>query len=152
MKKEYDTFRKIMGFEPCGIRMHYVRFDDQTFNKLNSIGYRFDSTEFDKQNCGARKDPYKVGNMWEFPLTIMDSYLPDQFEEAKKKTLEIMEECKGKGLQYITILFHDNQFCDDYQDMKKWYEWLLNHLSDSDDFELIPYHQAIRDMAEDLGR
>ena len=146
MKKEYDTFRNVMGFEPCGIRMHYVRFDDKTFEKLDSIGYPFDTTEFDKQNNGSRKDPYKVGNMWEFPLTIMDAYLPDKFEEAKKATLNLLDESMEKGLQCITILFHDNQFCDDYQDMKKWYEWLIEFFSNSKDYEFISFTEEIRTL------
>ena len=146
MKKEYDTFKMTTGLEPCGIRMHYVRYDEGTFNKLNHIGYRFDTTEFDKSNCGTRKNPYKVGDMWEFPLTIMDAYLPQQFDEAKMNTLNLLEICKNEKLQYITVLFHDNQFCDDYQDMIKWYKWLMEYFYESTDYEFISYENAIREL------
>ena len=146
MKKEYDTFKKNMGFEPCGIRMHYVRFDDSTFKKLNTIGYTFDTTEFDKQNNGTRKNPYKVGNMWEFPLTIMDAYLPNKVEAAKQATLNLLQESKKNGLQYVTILFHDNQFCEDYQDMKKWYEWIIQFFVDSNEYEFISFNTAMQEI------
>ena len=146
MKREYDTFRKIAGFDPCGIRMHYVRYDEKTFEKLSEIGYSFDSTEFDKMNCGTRKPPYKTGKMWEFPLSIMEGYLPEHFEESRKRTLEILEECKDKGVQYITILFHDNQFCDAYQDIRKWYIWLMDYFTGSEEYRFISFEEAIREF------
>ena len=145
IKKEYQTFQEVTGIEPCGIRMHYVRFDAQTFRKLADTGYVFDSTEFDKQNCGTRKEPYKVGNMWEFPLTIMDAYLPQQFEAAKKATLKLVQECNG--LQYISVLFHDFQFCDDYQDMRNWYIWLMEYFENSPEFEFVSYQDAMEELS-----
>ena len=146
MKKEYDTFKQTAGFAPCGIRMHYVRSNDKTFENLSKTGYAFDTTEFDKMNCGCRKDPYQVGEMWEFPLTIMDGYLPQRFEDAKKRTLEILEECKGRGLKYITILFHDNQFCDGYQDIRKWYKWLTEYVLESEQYSFISFKEAILEL------
>ena len=143
MKREYDTFKQVNGFEPCGIRMHYVRFNENTFEKLNDIGYVFDTTEFDKLNCGTRKAPYRVGDMWEFPLAIMDSYLPEKFEAAKLSTLTLLEQCKEQKLQYVTVLFHDFQYCEDYRDMKRWYEWLMEYLGRSDDYLFVSYSEAI---------
>ena len=146
MLEEYKTFVKSTGFLPDGIRMHYVRFDDNTFRKLNKIGYKFDSTEFDKKTNGTRKDPYKVGQMWEFPLTIMDGYLPQQFEKAKEKTLEILDEAKKEEMHYISILFHDYQFCDDYTAISQWYIWLMEFLSESPDYSFISYNEAVEQL------
>ncbi len=146
MKREYDMFKEINGFEPCGIRMHYVRFDENTFEKLSKIGYVFDTTEFDKKNCGIRKLPYQLGKMWEFPLAIMDAYLPQSFEGARQTTLKLLEECRTAELPYITVLFHDYQFCDDYSDMRNWYKWLMNYFVDSEDFSFISYKTAIQEL------
>ena len=143
MKQEYKTFKQTVGIDPCGIRMHYVRFDKKTFEKLDKIGYAFDTTEFDKPNNGTRKSPYKVGKMWEFPLAIMDGYIPQTFNDAKKRTLELLEECKVFNLQYITVLYHDYQFCEDYQDMKNWYEWLITYFAKSKEYTFISYNEAI---------
>lgn len=148
MQQEYNTFVRITGFEPCGIRMHYVRFGETTFEKLSRIGYPFDTTEFNKADGGTRKAPYKVGRMWEFPLTIMDGYLPQTFIEAQKKTIEILNMCVKEGLQYISILFHDYQFCDDYMDIRKWYEWLIEYLEKSESFSFISYAEAIEQLEE----
>ena len=149
MRKEYDTFKKLVGFEPCGIRMHYVRYTHNTFEELSRIGYVFDTTEFDKLQCGTRKKPYKVGNMWEFPLAIMDGYLPKHFAQAKENTLDLLNKSKEQNLQYITILFHDFHFCDDYQDMRKWYKWLINYFNKSDEYEFISYEEAIRELEKE---
>lgn len=156
MLREYKTFEDTAGFPPEGIRMHYVRFDDHTFEKLSRVGYAFDSTEFNKQDNGTRKDPYQVGSMWEFPLTIMDGYLPQQYGKAKQKTLELLQECRDRRLEYISVLFHDYQFCDDYKDIRDWYTWLMEYFSESPDYCFISYPEAVRQLearnAEKSGR
>lgn len=134
IEKEYKLFKNTVGFDPCGIRMHYVRFDDKTFEYESQVGYRFDSTDFDKNNNGTRKNPYKVGEMWEFPLSIMDGYLPDRFEFMKSNTIQFLEECGKKDMKFVTILFHDCYFCDDYNDLYKWYKWLIRYLKNQHQF------------------
>ena len=151
IKKEYDTFISLMGFAPCGIRMHYVRFNDNSFEKVADAGYVFDTTEFDKQACGTQKNPYKVGDMWEFPLTIMDGYLTQNFNAAKEETLKMLAECQEKGIEYVTVLFHDYQFCDDYKDIKNWYEWLVKFISDNPKMTFISYEDAIRELESKNG-
>ena len=146
MLREFRTFTETVGEKPEGIRMHYVRFDENTFSNLSSIGYAFDTTEFDKQNCGTRKNPYQIGSMWEFPLTIMDGYLPQQFGKAKQKTLEILQECRRKQLDYISVLFHDYQFCDDYKDIRDWYIWLIEYFSESSEYTFTSYREAIEQL------
>ena len=148
MKMEYATFCDTMGFAPSGIRMHYVRYDANTFDNLSRIGYHYDTTEFHKQESKTVKAPYKVNGMWEFPLTIMDGYLPQKLNAAQEKTLQILAECKAAGLEYITILFHDYQFCDDYLDIRDWYMWLMRYFYESPEFEFISYEQAVRRLEE----
>ena len=43
IKKEYDAFLNLMGFAPCGIRMHYVRYNDNTFENVAAAGYALQS-------------------------------------------------------------------------------------------------------------
>lgn len=150
IEKEYKTFVNTAGFEPCGIRMHYVRFDQDTFAKEAAAGYRFDSTEFDKTQGGTMKAPYKVGNMWEFPLTIMDGYLPQSFQGAKAETLSRLKKCEELGLAYVTILFHEYQFTDAYEDMKAWYEWLIQYIEQEENYSFVSFQEAINEL-EDNG-
>lgn len=146
IQKEYDTFVKTTGMKPCGIRMHYVRYNDATFPYEAKTGYLFDTTEFDKNNGKTIKSPYMVQDMWEFPLTVMDVYLPQSFEQAKEETIKIINNCEEAGLSYMTVLFHDNQFNEAYKDMKKWYMWLIQSLSASDKYEFISFKQAIKEL------
>ncbi len=148
IRKEYETFERLMGFAPNGIRMHYVRFNESTFDHVAKAGYFFDSTEFDKPRNGTIRHPYKVGEMWEFPLAIMDGYLPQRFDAAKEATLKRLAECKAAGLEYVCILFHDYQFYDGYSDIRDWYVWLIQMIADSEEDSFISYMDAIKELEE----
>lgn len=146
MKKEYDTFEKIIGRSDFGIRMHYVRFNQRTFNKMLQCGYLFDTTCFDKtsrDNC--LKKPYLIGSMWEFPLNIMDGYLPKQIDEKKEETLRLIKIAEQNKLPYLTILFHDYQFCEGYRTEMEWYKWIVIYLK-SNGYEFISYRDAIKEL------
>jgi len=153
MKNEKNKFMAINGRSPIGIRMHYVRFDDSTFKALSNLGYTYDSTEFDKNSGYLIKSPYKVNNMWEFPLTIMEGYLNEKpltenLEHMKKRTLEIIKLAKDKNVNYITILFHDYMFTNMYSCYKSWYEWLIDYLC-KNDFDIISFTDAIGELNDE---
>jgi peptidoglycan/xylan/chitin deacetylase (PgdA/CDA1 family) len=143
MKKEHDDFAKIIGTEDFGIRTHYVRYDDSTFSKLSDIGYTFDSSEFDKVMRYTLKEPYLIGDMWEFPLSLMDSYLPYNLEKAKESTLEIIKEAEKMKLLFFIVLFHDIYYSDTFGQYQKWYRWLIEYLK-KDGHEFISFIQAIK--------
>ncbi len=151
ISREFDTFKQVTGVIPEGIRMHYVRYDEGTFSKEAKVGYKFDSTEFDKKKRGTIKKAYKVNGMWEFPLTIMDVYLPYSFSDAKRETKEILNDCKSKGLNYVTILFHDNHYDDAYLELKRWYNWLVQYVSDSNELEFISFAHAVEELEKNNG-
>ena len=148
MLEEYEMFAQIIGHKDFGIRMHYVRFDKNTFNFLDKCGYKFDTTCFDKSNrdnCLIK--PYKVGKMWEFPLNIMDGYLPPKLEQKKIETKRLISKAAQLGLPYLTILFHDYQFCKGFETEKKWYIWTINYLI-SEGYKFISYKDAIKELEE----
>lgn len=146
ISKEHDAFACLTGEKSFGIRNHYVRYDNDTFNKMNAAGYLFDSTEFNKKSL-EHKDPYKVGSMWEFPLSIMEGYvLHHDLNEAKEIVSGFISETQSKGGQYITILFHDsfyNEKC--YPLEKEFYEWLIFYLK-SQQFEFVSFKEAIKEL------
>lgn len=144
INEEHTCFCNTVGFQPDGIRMHYVRYTEQTFDFEAQAGYLFDSTEFCKETKGTRKDPYRIGNMWEFPLTIMDGYLPGKLEEMKQATIQLLEECEKKQIEYATILFHDCYFCNAYRDLFKWYKWLIEYLKKH--YVFVSFLEAIRQL------
>lgn len=146
VKKEHDLFEQIIKRKDFGIRMHYVRYNEDTFRILSECGYKFDTTEFDKRNTFTLKSPYKVNNMWEFPLTIMDSYLPKSLEEKKAKSLELIKIAEEAGQEYLSVLFHDYYFTDRFQSDYEWYKWLMEWFS-VNGYEFISYADAIEELS-----
>ena len=146
IQEEYDQMRNILGREDFGIRTHYVRFDDTTFPLFNKSGYLFDTSEFNKKTGCCLKAPYKIGDMWEFPLVIMDGYLPLELDKKKLATMELIKTAESQGLPYLTILFHDSQFCNGYATERAWYKWVVKWLIEQG-YEFISYKAAIVEMS-----
>ncbi len=147
MKKEFNTFKEISNLDQFGIRMHYLRNDENTLKNLSKCGYLFDSTEY------QIKDPYKIGDMWEFPLHIMDGYeifqgKPWQYlkiDKIKDLTKRKIDKIDSKNLKYITILFHDRYFNDSFSTWKEWYFFVIDYLK-SNKIEFISYKDAIKEL------
>ena len=147
IKREHDDFAKHSGMTAFGIRNHYVRFDADTFEKMSQAGYLFDSTWFNKKELELRT-PYKVGNMWEFPLCIMDSYVCNtgKTEVDLERTKDAILQAEKKGIPYLTILFHDDQYNEKYDpDMKNWYEKTIE-FCENKGFPFISYRDAIKEL------
>src|SRR5439155_20026993 len=124
IKREHAKFQKLSGLENFGIRMHYIRCDENTLGFLSQTGYTYDTTE-----CAFR-DPYRIGAMREFPFQIMDGWIIENYkkwqalnlEEAKENTLKILDKAEKNNLQYLGIDFHDRYFSHAF---KTWLEWYI---------------------------
>ena len=147
MQAEHDAFAEISGQKQFGVRNHYVRFDGETFQKMDEVGYLFDSTWFNKKELEIRA-PYKVGKLWEFPLHIMDGYICTVGKVRKsiddtKKAIQLADKM---GMPYCTILFHDYQFDDrNNPQMKQWYTDVVSFCEEQG-YEFISYRDAISEM------
>ena len=147
IRDEHDIFKAMSNLDAFGIRNHYVRFDDETFSKMDIAGYLYDTTYFNKQKTELI-DPYKVGNMWEFPLHIMDGYICKQGQliEGLTKTYKTINTAEKCGIKYLTILFHDYQFDDDFDpQLKEWYIKTIEYCK-SKGYEFISYRDAIEEL------
>lgn len=146
MKREYNDFKDISGLSSFGIRTHYVRYNAETFNKMEKIGYIFDTSEFNKKTIDL-KHPYKIGDMWEFPLHIMDGYIiHNHLEQAKQKTVEAIKEAAKKQLPYFTFLFHDYMFNEKtYPIDKAFYEWFVQYCIENN-YAFASYKDAIETL------
>lgn len=130
VKNEKQSFEKAFNVKPKGMRMHYVKRNENTLNYFSEAGYLFDST------VHAYENPYKVGTMWEFPFQIMDGWI---IENGKKWQCRTLEECKEatkksidkafeNNLNYIGIDFHDRYFSQSFKTWIDWYIWLCDYL------------------------
>jgi len=147
IKNEYELFKRISGYEKFGIRMHYLRNNNETLNMLSNLGYQYDTSKYEIKN------PYKIGNMWEFPLLVMDGYVIEKnskwqslnFENAKESTLKLIENFQKEDIKYLTVLFHDRYFSDSFWTWKEWYIWIIEYLK-KNQIPFISYEEAINEL------
>ncbi len=148
ISREFDRFRNVTGGDNIGVRMHCLSHNDDTLSYLEKSGYRFDST------LSGFRNPFRLGRgMWEFPLQLMDADLLCNgsrwqnrgFEEAKMRTLQMINNAERDGLNYFSVLFHDFYFTDAFQSWKRWYIWFVNHLR-RQGYEFVSYTGAIEEL------
>ncbi len=147
VKQEYDLFKEISGLDNFGIRMHYLRNDKTTFNHLAKAGYIFDSTDY------GIKRHYKIDEMYEFPLHIMEGYELENgkkwqsqtAEQAIKSTIQKIKEAEKEGIEYLTILFHDRYYDDSFVSWKKWYHEVIMYCK-ANGYSFVDYREAIAEI------
>ncbi|HRD40803.1 MAG TPA: hypothetical protein PLC65_19395 [Bacteroidia bacterium] len=130
VKNEKQCFEKAFNIKPKGMRMHYVKRNENTLNYFNEAGYLFDTTVHSFEN------PYKVGTMWEFPFQIMDGWIIENgkkwqsrnLEECKEATKKSIDKAFENNLNYIGIDFHDRYFSQSFKTWMNWYIWLCDYL------------------------
>jgi hypothetical protein len=145
--RERELFCEITGKEKFGVRMHYVRKNDQTFMNMNKAGYLFDSTEH------AFVNPYKIGDMWEFPFQIMDGWVIENgkkwqdrsLESAKDETKRLIDQAAQKDLKYLGVDFHDRYYSKSFATWMNWYEWIVSYLKQNG-IEFIDFEGAIHEL------
>ena len=124
IRDEHKKFIDHAGNVPAGIRMHYMRMNEHTLRFLSDAGYAYDSSEY------AVKNPYKAGNLWEFPVCLMDSYEVYNkpylnLEQLKEQAVSRIREAEAAGINYFTVIFHDRYFTKRYSLFLEWYVWLI---------------------------
>jgi len=147
VKREYDLFKDISGLKEFGIRMHYLRNDESTFKNLANAGYIFDTTDY-----GIKKH-YKIANMHEFPLHIMETYEMEAgkkwqsatTQQAVESTIAKIKNAEAKGIEYLTILFHDRYFDDSFMSWQNWYRNIVEY-SKSEGYEFVDYQTAVNEL------
>ena len=91
MQLEYKNFKSITGQNNFGIRMHYLRYDNNLHKRLSNIGYLFDATYYSKTSS------FKKNGIICFPLHLMDTYEVYRGERFLRLSFEdIIEKTKKK--------------------------------------------------------
>jgi hypothetical protein len=147
VQKEFETFRQILPAVPFGVRMHYLRHNKDTLGFMDDAGYRFDSSVREPEG------PFKKGNLWEFPLHIMDGdmiyqgkrYANKSFGQVQDRTRREIEKVHHKNIPYLTLLFHDRYFHPGFSMWKAWYEWVISFCRENG-FTFTSYSSAIQDL------
>ena len=148
IKKEYETFKRICNCDSFGIRMHYLRLDDDTLKYLSQAGYMFDSSVY------KLAYPYKVDSLWEFPIHIMDSYVFEGYKghfaktpltKAMEQTIKVLDELERNNFKIFTLLHHDRFFSDAYKPIRDWYVWVIKEIAKRG-YEFVNYKSAIQEL------
>lgn len=149
MKTEYDKFNIIHNTNNIGIRMHYLRRNNETFSYMKEIGYAFDTTEYSKE----LKQPYitKEG-LIEIPFHIMDSYLFQEKGIQKYNSTYAIEYTKNiinsniNNDIILNINFHQEYYSDGWKDWKDWYTWIVKYCNDKN-IEFISYQEVVNELS-----
>ena len=147
IQEEKELFLKLSRQKQAGVRMHYVRTDQDTVRNLSKAGYIFDST------VHAFENPYKVGAMWEFPFQIMDgwviengkSWQSSSLQKAKEITMKQIDKAHKHNLKYLGIDFHDRYFNKSFRTWLDWYVWVTEYLH-KNKIPFVNYTTAIKEM------
>lgn len=144
--KEHADFEALTGIREFGVRNHYLRYDKDTFTKMEEVGYLYDTTEFNKTTLEI-KDPYKIGKMWEFPLSVMDcNIFRGDLQKAKKQFSSFVDRMIQEKKEYLTLLFHDSYYDEKcYPKEKEFYEWMIHYLENAGVI-FVSYNDAICEL------
>lgn len=148
IKKEYKTFQEISGLNEIGIRNHYLRMNGYTLEMLSQQDYQFDST------IQGILHPFKIGNMWEIPMSLMDvSLVPNSqsnmnLKTWKEATLLRFDKAQELNIPYFVVNLHDLYFDPkQFPNMYEWFIWFLEEIQ-AQDIEIITFKEAVRELEE----
>lgn len=147
IKAEHDVFQSLTKKDQFGIRMHYVRNNEETYRLMDQAGYRYDST------VHAFKNPYRIGRMWEFPFQIMDGWVIENgkrwqslnLRQSKESTMKLIDQAAAMDLSYLGIDFHDRYFSRSFNTWLEWYIWLIDYLK-TNKIECVNFNTAIDEL------
>ncbi|RZD44980.1 MAG: hypothetical protein CXT78_05700 [Thaumarchaeota archaeon] len=140
ISKEKNIIEEIAHCKILGNRVHFLKTDKQLQEKLNKLGFIYDSS------VKKIKDDYKedIGyyiqdKIIEFPITIMDAYLFTYMKIKEEKIISLFDDVLeysrkiNSEFNIISLLWHDNVL-----KMKggRMYSKILEFLSSQEDVVL----------------
>ncbi len=145
MEEEKLRLETICDNSIIGIRNHYLRQSQYTYDNLYRLGYSYISNEM------GVKSPHRViENLWSFPISIMDVDMLREvkchsFGDFKQYTMAKIEQAQTGQLPYFVINFHDVYYCDGYPHLRSWFDWIIQHFY-SQGYRFVSFEQAIKNM------
>jgi len=141
ISKEKSDLEKLTHSKLNGNRVHYLGFDKDLPNKLQKLGFVYDSStrkskdKIDENEMGFTK----INGIIEFPITLMDAYMFTYMKIAEEKIIPIFEQTLDysrnliQDFNIITVIWHDNVL-----KMKggRMYKKILEYLTSQDDVRI----------------
>ncbi len=151
IRREKRLLEMVTGVPVLGSRVHYLRVDENGLRKIAEAGFFYDSSiMYSKDRCDPRNTGFfMVNGLVVFPLTLMDAYLFTYMGLGEENVVSFILECLGEleklGVEYATLLWHDNSI---YMKGGRMYPRLLEELSSLDKIELLRMRDAYDYLAE----
>ncbi len=146
--KEYNRFKELSGLDHFGIRTHYLRLSGYSHEMFEEAGYSFDSTML------GIIQPFKVGNLWEVPISIMDVSLVPQAQTNqdiniwKDNTLKAIDKAVVANQEVFVINFHDVYYDHQkYPVIYNWYFWLIDHLI-NENYQFTTFNRFLESLQD----
>ena len=95
-------------------RVHYLCNDSRLASKLQSLGFVYDSSVKKFKDRITKDDLgfYKVGNLIQFPISLMDAYLFTYMKINESQLVALFEktldQCKKMKKDIVTLIWHEN--------------------------------------------
>jgi len=140
LEREFKNFQEISKVEKFWIRNHYLRQGKNTKEYIEKSWFLFDTTDLIEENYEITKK----GELYNIPFQIMDWNLFNfnqkwfNLEEAKKYTINLLENAIKNNQEYFSILIHQRYFSDSFKKWKEWYIWFVKYCK-SNNYEFINY-------------
>lgn len=143
IRSEKRHLFEILGFEPAGVRSHYLRGGAEMLKLAADAGFQFDSSLCDLA------PPERCGVTWRFPISAMDVDIYSK-SRALGMTMrdysnKVYEEAVRLRLPYFVINFHDIYFSSAYPELRKWYVEIIEFMRESG-HEFCTFQDAISEL------
>lgn len=141
IKDEKNKLESLTKNPVLGNRVHYLNYDSNLPQKLNKLGFVYDSSiRTSKDKIDKNEMGYSIiDNIYEFPITLMDAYLfthmripENKLVATFKNTLDYSRSLGANNV--LTMIWHDNVL-----QMKggRKYKEILDFLTSQDDVQLL---------------
>lgn len=124
MKCQLDELKKVVSLNEIGYRNHFLKFNLQSFDLMESAGFRTDSTLGFAETSGFRNGmahpfrPYNHQNdsyykLVEIPLVMMDQTLYKYMNLTSAEILDVSKKMIGKVAKVsgvFSLLWHNTNF------------------------------------------
>ena len=140
IRLEKEKLESITGKQIVGNRVHFLHYNQELPNKLEKLGFNYDSSLIHSKDRIDEKDMGYSRNFGiiEFPVTLMDTYLFTYMKIKEEKIISEFEKTLDLGRSIsennvISVIWHDNVL-----KMKggRMYKQILEFLTSQDDVEI----------------
>ena len=143
IQREKQKLESITGKPIVGNRVHFLKYDEEMFFRLQKLGFLYDSSvRYSKDRIDEKEMGFtKINGVFEFPVTLMDAYLFTHMKIKEEEIIPIFQKTldlsrsryNSRNQNVFSIIWHDNVL-----KMKggRMYKQILEFLTSQDDVEI----------------